>query len=235
MSGLKIKTSHKAIQEGRTVFVNSIKSSKDFKILQLAKRNSKLGNGKYIIKKGSWKGMPLFSITLEERKTCPKSCHHWGDCFGNNMFLASRISHKTSFKRNLEREVNDVSKRYPNGFVIRLHVLGDFYSVAYVQLWALLLKQHKNLRIFGYTARTSGAIAETLDELRKSFPNRFLLRESSNNSYSPKRKTKSFAANENFTGDGIICPHSEKKTDSCLTCGLCLNGNFKKTIIFPTH
>jgi hypothetical protein len=38
----------------------------------------------------------------------------------------------------LEREVAMLSIDYPN-FVVRLHGAGDFYSVAYVELWRTLL------------------------------------------------------------------------------------------------
>jgi hypothetical protein len=50
-----------------------------------------------------------------------------------------------------EVEVLDV--RHVNGFVVRLHVTGNFYSPTYVALWAALLRQYSTLRIFGYTRR----------------------------------------------------------------------------------
>ena len=40
-----------------------------------------------------------------------------------------------------------------NGFAVRLHNLGDFYSVEYVELWRRLLERHSALHVWGYTAR----------------------------------------------------------------------------------
>jgi hypothetical protein len=36
---------------------------------------------------------------------------------------------------------------------MRVHNLGDFYSVEHVELWRTLLERHPALRVWGYTAR----------------------------------------------------------------------------------
>jgi hypothetical protein len=41
----------------------------------------------------------------------------------------------------------------PGGFMVRLHVLGDFYSTDYVQLLAVALTAFPALHVFGFTAR----------------------------------------------------------------------------------
>ena len=33
--------------------------------------------------------------------------------------------------------------KHVNGFAVRLHNLGDFYSVEYVELWRKLLERHE--------------------------------------------------------------------------------------------
>jgi hypothetical protein len=43
--------------------------------------------------------------------------------------------------------------QHPGGFLVRLHVLGDFYSVRYAELWHEALEAYPALHIFGYTAR----------------------------------------------------------------------------------
>lgn len=232
---MKLKEENPILVEGRTMFPKRVKSSSDRNILGGAENNTKLGNGKRIIRKGKWKGMPLFTLTLEERKTCPRSCEHWRDCFGNNMYLATRISHKDSFFEDLEREISNYAQRYPNGFVVRLHVLGDFFSVEYVELWGRLLKAFPQLKTFGYSAVKDGEISKALHTLRKKYRKRFQIRQSSNNSFSKRRKFLKFAANEKFKGKGIVCPHSTGQVESCVTCGLCFEPNFDKTIIFPDH
>lgn len=35
------------------------------------------------ITKGLWAGMPIYTLTLEERASCPSYCHMWRDCYGN--------------------------------------------------------------------------------------------------------------------------------------------------------
>ena len=40
---------------------------------------------------------------------------------------------------------------HPNGFAVRLHNLGDFYSLQYVALWRRLLARHPALHVWGYT------------------------------------------------------------------------------------
>ena len=49
--------------------------------------NTKLGKR---VTKGKLAGFPIFTVTLEERATCPRSCIHWDDCYGNNMMNATR-------------------------------------------------------------------------------------------------------------------------------------------------
>ena len=43
--------------------------------------------------------------------------------------------------------------KHVNGFAVRLHNLGDFYSVEYVELWRKLLERHPALHVWGYSAR----------------------------------------------------------------------------------
>ena len=52
-----------------------------------------------------------------------------------------------------EREVALLDIDHPNGFAVRLHNLGDFYSLQYVALWRRLLARHPALHVWGYSAR----------------------------------------------------------------------------------
>ena len=67
-----------AINEKRTLFPknrrNPIENKTD--ILKIGSNNDKLGG---LIEKGIWAGLPIYSLTLEERKTCPTSCPHISD------------------------------------------------------------------------------------------------------------------------------------------------------------
>ena len=144
-----LKNDHPAIVEGTTVFMNSKLTNLDpsgEKSVLKQSTNSKLGRK---VEKGSWKGYKFLTLTLTERETCPVTCPHWNDCYGNNMHLAKRISTNGL----MEKIESDLSKLNPkHNYAIRLHVLGDFYSVEYVEFWAEMLEKFPNIRIYGYTA-----------------------------------------------------------------------------------
>ena len=94
--------------------------------LKSGENSAKIGG---LIVKGRWRGFPVYTLTLEERATCPRTCHHWRSCFGNGTHLADRIAAGANLEWRLEREVALLDIDHPRGFVVRLHVLGDFYSV----------------------------------------------------------------------------------------------------------
>ena len=119
----------------------------------------------------------------------------------------------------LEREVALLAIDHPN-FVVRLHGAGDFYSVAYVELWRRLLERHSGLHVFGYTARTDDAIADSLRALaRDARWSRFAMRFS--NGPFPLRSTVTIEHVGQTPADSIVCPEQVGKTESCSTCALC--------------
>lgn len=197
--------------KGRTIFLKQVKDPCDSKrLLQPASSNGKLSKGEKVISKGKWKGMPLYSLSLEERKTCPKTCQQWATCYGNNMPFANRIDHtSSSFLTNLSGELALLATKNPLGFVIRLHVLGDFYSVPYVKFWTRMLKAHTALRIFGYTHREKnskiGLAIQKLNEAGAWI----------------RWSDAGGIMSANVDGEGITCPEQTGKTASCMTCGLC--------------
>lgn len=202
----------------RTIFLKSIKAPTDTsRLLKPASMNAKLGKGDKWITKGKWKGMPMYSLTLEERKTCPTSCEQWKNCYGNNMPFAHRIDHtSTRFLSSLTAELETLSSSHPTGFVVRLHVLGDFYSVEYVRYWESALRKYPALRIFGYTHRKWKAI-RSLNAAGAWI--RF--------------SDAGGPMSANVMGEGITCPEQTGKTKSCLTCGLCWSTT--KAINFLEH
>lgn len=227
----KIRDNHPAFNEARTIYGKTVKPVSMVKnVLKPASDNNKLGKGFSVIQKGDWKGMSMFSLTLEERKTCPPSCLHWKDCYGNNMRFAHRIEHGPELEKRLELELDFLASHHKIGFVVRLHVLGDFYSPEYVLFWARMLKKHKNLRIFGYTARWDDIIGINIRFLNTQFRDRCVIRFSRNEEFDGENK---FAANDKFEGKAITCPEQTGKTQSCLTCGLCWKMN--TTVKFNTH
>lgn len=214
---MKLNPSHPALSEARSIHLRMIRSPLDAKnVLKEVTRNSKLGNGSKWITKGKWRAMPMFSLTLQERDTCPRTCHHWDDCYGNNMAFAHRIAKGNALEDKLREEIATLALYYPNGFVIRLHVLGDFYSLQYVELWADLLTRYQNLHIFGYTARKDCPIGIAIDVLNSGlWGDRVWIRKSMKESF------HGLSAVEIPSPVAITCPQQTGKTKACITCGLC--------------
>jgi len=219
-----LRTDHPALL-GRTIFLKTVKPPTDVKrMLQPAASNSKLGAGKTTITRGRWRGMPMYQLTLEERRTCPTTCQQWNNCYGNGMPFANRLDHRAhTFLSSLATEVAGLVTKHPTGFVIRLHVLGDFFSKSYVQFWKKLLRRHTALHLFGYTHR----MPEHPDGIGKK-----VLELNALGAWI-RFSDRGGDMSANFEGEGIPCPQQTGKTASCLTCGLCWQTT--KPIRFEGH
>ena len=225
---MKTKT-QLAIDNGRTIYTNNVYDSisHNGRLLKVSS-NKKLGKTKIV--KGRHKGKYIYSLSLEERKTCPTSCFHWKTCYGNNMPFAHRFMGNDALMKRLDDELNILSTKHKEGILIRLHVVGDFFSVNYVKFWKKMLGKYSNISIFGYTARTPFSnIGKEISILRSLEWDRFSVRFS--NSFE-----KLSANSQDLLGNkqGIICPEQLDKTKNCASCGLCWN-NKVDNIIFKTH
>jgi hypothetical protein len=179
------------------------------------------------IKRGPFAGLPMRVLTLEERATCPTSCKAWEFCYGDHMFLAKRNdAFADGFEDYLRGDLREMARMYPNGYVIRLHELGDFYSVEYVELWREMSAELPALHVYGYTHR-GDEIADAIDTWQAEFPGRVAIMNSDNAS---PRTTRPAAT---IDGAGVPCPQQTGKTASCSTCGLCMNGTTK--VSFSSH
>ena len=228
-----LRVDNPAIKEMRTIHPKMVLNPLKYTILKSAADNSKLGKGHSVFTKSRWKGLPLYSLTLEERKTCPSSCELLRECYGRNMPFSNRFKHGINLQNKLTKELTKLSIKYPNGFVVRLHVLGDFYSVPYVKFWNNALIKFPNLNIFGYTARLDGPIHNEIVNTIKNHKNRFAIRFSDGKAYDKSKALFRYAAQDSSGVKGIICPEQTGKTNSCLTCGLCFQIN--DTIRFIQH
>ena len=226
---------HPATVERRTLFPSMVFAVGGERVLKPGENSEKIGGR---IVKGPWKGFPVYTLTLEERATCPFSCRHWGSCYGNNTPFARRWRHGDALEWRLEREVPALELASPAGFAVRLHGLGDFYSVGYVRLWRRLLERHPALHVWGYTAHVDSRDDEIAYELamtvRELWP-RFAMRFS--NGESRKCSTVTIENPVSKPADAVICPvqwtASGKKSESCSTCGLCWQTT--KRIAFLQH
>jgi hypothetical protein len=220
-----------AFTEKRTIYTSTVVDVSEVERVLISGVNSrKIGA---VITKGPAKGFPIYTLTLEERATCPTSCHHWRSCFGNNLHHSKRLRHGPEFEARLEAELAILQSRHPGGFAVRLHVLGDFYSVEYVELWRRFLLRFRSLFVFGFTARweRSDPIAIALLLLVTTQRERFAIRFS--NAPVDEDSTVSIEHPIQKPADAIICPAQTGKTESCGSCGLCWHS--RRRIAFLQH
>ena len=144
--GRSLKLDNNAIVNSTTVFQKTIKDVESAKNTLKVSSNDKLGKK---VVKGPWKNSTFLTLTLTERETCPVSCLHWNDCYGNGMRFAHRMD-VVGLMEAIERELSELNPE--KFYTIRLHVLGDFFSPEYVEFWGRMLDTFPNIRIFGYTA-----------------------------------------------------------------------------------
>ena len=204
-------------------------------MLKRGKQNKKLGD-KVAVK--MWKGMTMYSLSLEERATCPSDCAQWDNCYGDNMPFAHRFDHTDpNFISYLEHQLSSLNDKHPEGFVVRLHVLGDFYSGQYIVQWQLWLHQFKNMHVFGYTHHTyTSQLGCMIGNVNRLHRDRFRVRFSDDydTQFSAHvTKPESINSSYNIITDAIVCPEQQGKTESCTTCGYCWSSD--NPIVFIEH
>ena len=222
----------KAVQDGTTAYRKSVKAP-NATILKEGRNNKKLG---WMITKGAWKGKRMYSLTLQERATCPPHCHHWEDCYGNNMPFAHRFAHGPELMKGIDAQLKALTDKWTMGIVVRLHVLGDFWNRGYVNFWFSMLRKYPTLCIYGYTAhyQTVG-MRGFIDSLNARSNGRSMIRYSHNADYDPQNEGVRFAATEDYVGDTFDCPEQTGRIDSCAKCGACFNKRITKTVRFLSH
>lgn len=220
------------VEQGRTKFMKSVKGVRHMRTLLVSGHsNVKIGRD---VRKGRFRGYWIFTLSLEERKTCPSSCAHWSDCYGNNMPFAKRIDHTDpQFLPVLEQEIETLlNARGRVGVLVRLHALGDFYSEAYVDFWRRMLAKHPRLAIYGYTARTPRrAIGAAVVRMNNDYGQRCMIRFSDGGR--PTMSTLSITAKEDRPADAFVCPEQTGQTRCCATCGACWST--EKNVAFLAH
>jgi hypothetical protein len=88
--GIVLNASHPAILDARTIFpttVNEVGHPRLKRLLKGGENSRKIGK---TVTKGKLKGFPIFTLTLEERATCPRTCEVFDSCYGNGMPYAQR-------------------------------------------------------------------------------------------------------------------------------------------------
>jgi hypothetical protein len=204
-------------------------------VLKSGDWNSKIG-GQVLV--GPLKGAPIYTLTLEERATCPRSCTHWRTCYGNSMNRAWRWRHGRNLNLKLAVEVTELMAVHER-ILIRLHVLGDFPDMENLKVWAILLDRFPGLHIFGFTAHRPGTgLGDGIARLRGVYPDRFAIRHSGMTGQWSSF-TVDFPTEKDRLGDAAVCPEQKDamkgypKKMHCGACGLCWAGS--TPIVFVEH
>lgn len=219
---------HPAVAEGRTLFPSRVEDPDQRPRLLIDGHSSRKIGQK--VMKGRWKGFPIFTLTLEERATCPRACAQWATCYGNSMNWARRIRHGRALEERLWEELAEKQRRHPGGFVVRLHVLGDFYSEDYAELWAEALEAYPALHVFGYTAHAPDSeIGAVISQLLGVHPLRWAMRFSGLDFPTDG----AVVVDSEDETEHLVCPAQRGLTDCCATCALCWQTD--RTIAFLRH
>lgn len=197
----------------------------------LVSGHSNVKVGRDVRKGRMYRGYWIFTLSLEERKTCPSSCRHWTTCYGNAMPLAKRVDHlDPEFLPALEKEIDQLCRK--KGILIRLHALGDFYSVEYVNFWRRMLHKHRRLAVFGYTANPiTSDIGFAVQGMNYNYFERCTVRYSGGNL--GLMDTVSISTPDGRPANSFICPEQLNRADGCGKCGLCWSTT--KTVAFLEH
>jgi len=182
------------------------------------------------ISKGNMKIGALPSFSLPALQTCPGKTDFCADiCYGlrgNFVFL----SVKNIYKQNqiastgegfVDSITNQIRKTHAEAF--RLHVVGDFYCVPYIEKWMEIARRLPEVSFFGSTRswRTPG-LANAVGTFR-DMPNVYIKA-----SIDPSNRD---SPDDNWgvwsiEGKGYPCPHDFGLVENCKQCGRCWSDQF---------
>lgn len=228
--GVVLRSFDHPARAGRSLFPSRVFDTDEVKrVLKSGHESRKIGA---FVTKGPRRGWPIFTLTLEERATCPRTCLHWLDCYGNNMQAAERITAGSDLESALEQELRALDAKHEAGFLVRLHVLGDFYSTGYVEFWQRMVEELPALHVFGFTAHhpdseIGRAVAIATFDLGWR---RFAIRVSG--AQGDMRAARAVGPGE-IDADATLCPAQTGATECCATCALCWQS--ERTIAFGRH
>ena len=221
-----LSPTHQAIVNSQTMYRKNLHDAGNYKYAVIkASTNIKLGNK---VTKGHLKGARIFTLTLEERATCDSECEHWLDCYGNNMPFGHRFEANDALMVSIERDLDKLDAK-GKPYLVRLHILGDFFDLQYILFWRKQLKNRELLNIYGYTRNhPNKPLGYALKLLRKQYGERFAIR------FSNYPDDPMSAQSEHVSTDGIECPHQLGLSESCGDCTLCWT-MLTKPVIFYDH
>jgi hypothetical protein len=223
-SRVSLRANNPAVIEGHSVHPSYVfdASERDHCLIP-GFNNAKIGNRIVV---GRWAGLRQYTLSLEERATCPRSCAVWRECYGSKMPVAVRFRHNDSLMRSLDGELWHLSFKHPKGFSVRLHVLGDFPDLEYVRQWSAWLGLHPELHVWGFTAHLrESVIGQVIAELNASDRWHVRFSVAVDAPYAPDQVTTVWEKPARTSFDpktnSMVCPQEIGNTNHCVTCGIC--------------
>lgn len=204
-------------------------------VLKDGSSNSKIGGDVLV---GWLRGARIVTLTLEERATCPRSCPIWTGCYGNTSQHYRRWRHGPALEARIVDEITTLCATHEK-VLVRLHVLGDFYSANYARLWSSLLRSLPGLAVFGFTAhRPDSEIGSIIGHMRDEFGMRCAIRHSGMTGRWGSF-TIDFQTRKKRIGDAIVCPEQRDayeglgRSRHCGNCAVCWSSD--APIAFVEH
>lgn len=219
----RMAANHPAVREGRPRYGHTIVTAETSRGLFISGfENKKIGRR---VTKGRWSGLPIYTLTLAERLTCPRSCLMWDGCYGNNLNWSARHVLDRDLIERMRWELTALAARHPAGFVIRLHVLGDFGSdqdpelaLEYVAAWERWVERFEQMRVFGYTAHPpASAVGKAVMRVNRRFADRCRIRFSG----TALAGFGALVVERAEDSRHVLCPYETGRVADCATCGLC--------------
>jgi hypothetical protein len=227
---------HAAVVEGRTLFPSRVFQPTPYVSDPLVSGVNARKIGDRIIK-GRWAGYRIYTLTLEERATCPRTCKQWTTCYGTGMQFARRWAHGRDLEFAITAQLLNFF-RFPKARIaVRLHVLGDFYDEKYVWFWRSMLDQFPGLVLFGFTAHDKNSvIGDAVLKMNRDFPARCSIRFSGDGGAMGSVVINHIPERVMIDQKTFTCPAQLGKTDCCGTCGLCWSEAMDdKAVAFVLH
>lgn len=227
---ISLAADHPAAVDATPLFPAQVRSASAAEwVLKRGEHSKKLGSH---FSKGDWRGLPIFSLTLPERTTCPRACKAWNECYGNGMPYAGRFRVDSPLYAKLTAELEALAVAYPGGFAVRLHSLGDFADARYVRFWLDAVRALSGLHVFGFTAWPRDTEVGSLIDVESQKWDRFRVRFSGDAGC--RGATVADPPVWGRTPAGVVCPAQADHSDiSCGSCGFCITS--QEPVVFARH
>lgn len=147
----------------------------------------------------------------------------------NSVPFGHRYKHDENLTVAIKADLEHLMTKHKDGIVVRLHVGGDFPSVAYVEFWGGMLRKFPTLAIYGYTHwRQATPIGVAVQHLVQGFSDRAAIMRSDKDNHPEDKLPGAYVVEHGVTPNPniVVCPQQTGKTLSCMTCGFCFSGKY---------